>query len=253
MKYSYTHEGKTYSVIQIKSGSILEVRRGDRTFTPEDRDRGFWMSVEDWKGSWPAGAVEVTIKRRRDPGTSSSNAATSSSNAAAPPASSRPVRKVPPPPSLASIIMKRYCIGVKSNFVELEDYNVRHIHSCAKELKEYTAKLAEYEKSPPITGLWSLKYDAAKDIIKYNTKVLSKDGIQQYLDGKLPFAPKIDCHSRVLVYHKGNIYPIYHNKQKDLVYVRIHGKGFFTPEELGITADSKFFKHTYEEDEFVPM
>jgi hypothetical protein len=252
MKHSYTHSNKTFSVIALADGSALEIRRGDRTFRPADSDCGRWASLDAWKATWPADAEPVVPTPHTPPRTSVSNAAEPmkpTSCTTAPPAP----RKAPKTQSLASMIMKRFCVGVKSNIVELDSCDVNHIHRCAADLQKAQAELAAYEKSPPTDWHGQLSVRVAKHDLEYNQGVLGKDGIQQFLDGKLPFAPKIECHSRVFVYHNDRIYPVYHNKQKDLVYVRIHGKGFFTPEELGITMESKFFKHTHDDDVFVPM
>jgi hypothetical protein len=62
MKFKYTHANKTYSVVTLKDDSILEIRRGDRTFPANNKaDQQRWPSLDDWKSTWPADAKEDLI------------------------------------------------------------------------------------------------------------------------------------------------------------------------------------------------
>ena len=61
MKLSYTHANKKYSVVVLKDGSVMEIRRGDMTFAGAAADRKTWASVDAWKATWPETATPTPI------------------------------------------------------------------------------------------------------------------------------------------------------------------------------------------------
>ena len=65
MKVSYSFEGKTYSAVVCRDGSVLEIRRGDITFPfgCDDKPQR-WNSVEEWTAAQPAGSVPITVENK---------------------------------------------------------------------------------------------------------------------------------------------------------------------------------------------
>jgi hypothetical protein len=226
MKFSYTHEGKTYSVVTLKDDSVLEIRRGDRTFPEDDReDQQTWDSLDDWKATWPEGATA-----------SSASSASSSSNAAA----SAP----PPPATLASTIIQRF---IKNRHTNMELFpSDDEVEGYSQRLEYAKARLEAYRKKKDPKLIKTGEFEVAF----YQQKI---DNYNKFLRGEYKYPPNFTGHSYVYVSHDGCLHPVYHNRAEDVVIIRIHAKGDFTPEELGITADSKFYARDTYDDMFVPL
>jgi hypothetical protein len=216
MKFSYTHADKTYSVVTLKDGSILEIRRGDRTFPADNKaDQQTWPSLDAWKATWPADATPV----------------------------------VPPPPSVAETIIARFCAGKHSNVTcgpteqEVSAYNTL--------LQKNRERLAFYtQKAEDIRGACVYEIQYRRMNIAYYIREIAQH--EKFLRGEHTYPPEFK-HSNLYVHHEGGLHPVYHNRHDNRVIIRVHKKGNFTPEKLGITADSKFFARDKYEDVFVPL
>ena len=63
--HSYTHDNQKYSVIVLKDGRAMEIRRGTMTFAAHEKHgRSYWPTVEAWKATWPTGATEGAAPSR---------------------------------------------------------------------------------------------------------------------------------------------------------------------------------------------
>ena len=61
-RYDYTKDGKKYSVVPIFKGKVLEIRRGDMTFSGDKRDEArCWNSVEEWADTVPVDCEIVAV------------------------------------------------------------------------------------------------------------------------------------------------------------------------------------------------
>jgi hypothetical protein len=51
---SYIHDNQKFSVVSLKDGRVMEIRRGSMTFGNSNRDqRQYWDSVDAWTATWP--------------------------------------------------------------------------------------------------------------------------------------------------------------------------------------------------------
>lgn len=234
MKLSYTHADKKYSVVTLKDGRVMEIRRGDQTFAGKAaEERKFWDSMDAWAATWPDG---VTIA------SSASSASNSPSSAKQP----------------LSPIIQRYCRGLP--------YNVTAAGPSSEDLSHYTDRIkmmnarlesfrAHAKRNPDKTFADEIR--TALWEIDYYTKKLQTH--QKFLSGEYKYPPRFIRKSKIYVSHGGTLLPVYHNINENLVYVRVHdptakkGEKTCTPEELGVTADSKFYKRNTYSDMFEPL
>lgn len=64
-KYSFKSVEKKSSVVVLKDGRVMELRRENKTCFAKG-ERQFWASLDEWKATLPAGA-EVTVSGVREP------------------------------------------------------------------------------------------------------------------------------------------------------------------------------------------
>jgi hypothetical protein len=93
--------------------------------------------------------------------------------------------------------------------------------------------------------------------IDYYTKGLKRH--EAFLRGEYKYRPAFIRRSKIYVSHGGSLHPVYHNCKENIIYIRFHdptaksGEKVCTPEELGITADSAFYKRNPYSDMFEPL
>jgi hypothetical protein len=239
MKYSYTHANKTYSVVALKDGSILEIRRGDRTFPAEDKaDQQAWDSLDAWKATWPAGATD----------SSSSSVPSPSRSSPAPPTPDFPVDRA---------IIDRIFTDSHPN-LRLGIPSAPGIRELKKDIrgeewliKNYYGKKAKLESYEIQSRDWHIK-------------LLEEKKQRLATCHTLPFQHAIDTCSvsapHVYVACKGIMMPVYFNRECGVVIIceydpakkRRDGK-IHRPEELGVTADSAFYRLNKYTHLFVPV
>lgn len=66
-KFSFKNDEIQSSVVVLKDGSCLEVRRGAKTKWSPGEERGRWPNVEAWTATLPAGAIPVKSGNKRWP------------------------------------------------------------------------------------------------------------------------------------------------------------------------------------------
>jgi hypothetical protein len=230
MKHSYTHSNKTFSVVALADGSAMEIRRGDRTFRPADTDRGRWASLDAWKATWPAEAT---------PATSSSNAATPKPKTAAP---------VPNP------IISHVLTDYRSN-LKLGLPSAGGIRRLKKEIADDEWILNRYYNKPKLET-YEVQY-RKKLIQEIAKKKTALEGCKH-----LPAQHAIDTarfgKASVYVSHGGVMMPVFCNKEENVVLIRgfdpVKGRfKTYTPEELGVTIASTFYRQDSYTHVFVPL
>ena len=218
---SYIHNNKKYSVVALKDGRAMEVRRGTVTFNHRNKeDRKHWDSVDAWTASWPAGAT--------------------------------PCNSSTPTTATRDPIIQRYFRGLPSSVItspskaKLDDYAARiaHAEENMKHLKACKYEYPSHER-------------AAKSNIAYYTKKLQEH--TAFLRGEYVYLPTYIHKTKIYVSHNGSLHPVYHNKKENTVFVRMYDPDTqgdsmsYTAASLGITVDSKFFKRSDYDDVFVPL
>jgi hypothetical protein len=242
MKYSYTHANKTYSVVALKDGSILEIRRGERTFPAEDKaDQQTWASLDAWKATWPADASPSFF---------------STSRSSVPSPSASPSASSPDFPVDRAIIDRIFTdshpnlrLGVPSapGIRELK----KDIRGEEWLLKNYYGKKAKLESYDIQSRDWYIK-----SVEKKKQRLATCH--------TLPFHHAIDtCRvsaPHVYVSCKGIMMPVYFNRECGVVIIceydpteKRRERKIHRPEELGVTADSTFYRLNKYTHMFVPV
>ncbi len=208
----------------------MEIRRGDQTFAGKV-ERRTWDSVDAWAATWPA---DVTNASYFAP-------------------SSSPKAKQPKNP-----IIQRYFRGLPYN-VTTTGPSPSDINSYHRRLEMVNARLESFrnqaKRNPAVTFADEIK-TALWDIDYYTKKLQTHEAFGR---GEHKYSPAFIRKSKIYVSHGGTLYPVYHNINENIVYIRVYdptdksGEKTYTPEELGVTADSKFYKRSLYSDMFVPL
>jgi hypothetical protein len=224
MKHSYTHEGKTYSVVALADGSVLEIRRGDRTFPAKNKaDQQRWPSLDAWKATWPAGSTPISFSNAFNP--------------------------------VDCAIIDRF-FTLRPNMV-LGLPSAHAIRKLKKEIREYEWIL----KNQYNTNLKLKPYEVENR--DWHITTLEKKKQLLATCHTLPFQHAIDNCSvsspHFYVSHKGIMLPVYFNREFGIVVICEYDlasnrkRKIYRPEELGVTADSTFYRLNKYMHVFVPV
>lgn len=184
----------------------MEIRRGTMTFgSHKHTERSIWSSLDAWKASWPTGASPCAAS-------------------AAPSAPRHP-------------IIDRYLRGRQSNMYRVPSPEQIEFIKCqegwAKE------RVAECQNKPEVArsaAHWQKQVDAATQRLR---------NYEEFQHGRYDYNPTITGNSYTFVKHGDRLLQVFHNRLENIVYICDNSNGFkfYTPEQLGITADSQFYRN----------
>lgn len=207
-RYSYSYNGKVYSVAVLDSGHALEIRRGDITFPHgSDATPTRWGSLADWKASWPNGAVPIEVAPKVKEQANSND-------------------------PILNMFRKQ---KVYSNLSYGPQQ--RQINEARHKIRYYKLRLEEYKQNP-ISNSDYIK--GAEITIEREQKYLDK--CKQYDEGKYKFKAHLVGTPSIYVMKNGTLRAMIHNNKHGVVRVYIGPTELKTPEEFGIDASCQFYR-----------
>ena len=207
-RYSYSYNGKVYSVAVLDSGHALEIRRGDITFPRNgDATPTRWGSLEDWKAMWPDGAVPYNAVPKVKEQVNSDD------------------------PILT--MFRKHKLYNNLSFAPSQ----RKVNEAWNNIKYYKCRLEEYKQDPKTNTEY---IEGAEHMIKTAQKYLDK--CKKYDEGKYSFKEHLVGTPSIYVMKNGILTPMVHHNKRGIVRVYAGLEEFKTPEEFGIDATCQFYR-----------